>query len=72
MTKARSHVAWTASARAIDRLKAVDKAVRGTGSKPRGGIVPNVHPQMQIANIIYQIINNNPYQKGGPIGIDPA
>jgi hypothetical protein len=34
--------------------------------------VPNVHPQMQIANIIYQIINNNPYQKGGPIGIDPA
>ena len=36
MTKARSHVAWTAIERVIDRLKPFDKAVRGTWSKPPG------------------------------------
>jgi hypothetical protein len=36
MTKARSHVAWTAGARVIDCLKPVDKAVVRTGSKPPG------------------------------------
>ena len=36
MTRAKSRVAWTASARVIDRLKPVDKAVVRTVSKPPG------------------------------------
>ena len=36
MTKARSRVAWTASARVINRLKPVDKAVARAVSKPPG------------------------------------
>jgi hypothetical protein len=36
MTKAESRVAWTASARAIDRLEPVDKAVSGTVRKQPG------------------------------------
>ena len=36
MKKARRHMAWTAIGRVIDRLKPVDKAVRGTVNKPPG------------------------------------
>jgi len=36
MTKAKSHVAWTAGGRVINRLEPVDKAVSGTVSKPPG------------------------------------